>query len=170
MTKEADSPLNELYEEYVGRKSYRKYSDELAVEICAYVASDPKNHIKRFCQDESGKQRPDRPSEVAVYSWLRRYPEFAALYEIAKNDRIYLLAEETISIADDRDIDPKQARNMIDARKWFAARMCPKVFSDRIALTGAKDGDPITIGRGAAEMTDAELLAIAQGISQRKQG
>ena len=40
-------------------------------------------------------------------------------------------ANEIINIADSED-DPKRARNRIDARKWYASKMNPKKYGDKI--------------------------------------
>lgn len=41
-------------------------------------------------------------------------------------------AESIVQIADNPNISPKQARNMIDVRKWRASKFLPKVFGERV--------------------------------------
>jgi len=42
--------------------------------------------------------------------------------------------DDALAIADNPDIDPNRARNMIDIRKWRATKYNPKTFGDRIDL------------------------------------
>ena len=62
----------------------------------------------------------------------RRY-----LYEDAKLSRAHYHAakiEEILEDVESGKIDPQAARVSIDARKWLAAKMYPKFFSDRVQL------------------------------------
>lgn len=144
------------------------YSEDLAAEICAHVASN--KSLMSYCQDKFGKKLPGRPSVVSVYRWLAQYPAFKDLYQVAIHDRAHSLAEQTIEIADDPTIDPKQARNMIDTRKWYASRLMPEKFGDRMAITGAKDAPPLTVGKSVSNLSDEELQAIAQGVAMAQIG
>lgn len=66
---------------------------------------------------------------------FRKYIErdFQALgeYMAARRDAADLRAEEILEIAD-TDPDPLRARNRIDARKWYASKLDPKVYGERI--------------------------------------
>ena len=60
-----------------------------------------------------------------------------ATYEDAKMSRAHFHAakiEEIIEEVELGKIDPQVARVSIDARKWLAAKMYPKFFSDRVQL------------------------------------
>ena len=60
-----------------------------------------------------------------------------ATYEDAKISRAHFHAakiEEIIEEVELGNIDPQVARVSIDARKWLAAKMYPKFFSDRVQL------------------------------------
>ena len=62
----------------------------------------------------------------------RRY-----LYEDAKLSRAHYHAakiEEILEDVESGKIDPQAARVSIDARKWLAAKMYPKFFSDQVPL------------------------------------
>ena len=59
------------------------------------------------------------------------------LYEDAKLSRAHYHAakiEEILEDVESGEIDPQAARVSIDARKWLAAKMYPKFFSDRVQL------------------------------------
>ena len=60
-----------------------------------------------------------------------------ATYEDAKMSRAHFHAariEELIEEVELGNIDPQVARVSIDARKWLAAKMYPKFFSERVQL------------------------------------
>jgi hypothetical protein len=52
------------------------------------------------------------------------------MYTRAREERADLVADEIITIAD-TEPDPNKARVMIDARKWWAARVNPKKYGGR---------------------------------------
>lgn len=54
-------------------------------------------------------------------------------YARAQQMRGELLVDEIIDIAD-TEPDPQAARNRIDARKWYASKMMPQKYGDRIDL------------------------------------
>lgn len=79
------------------------------------------------------------PSHQTVYNWLQAHPDFLEQYARAKEDsgdadadKIEEIAEKTLS----GEIDPKAARVAIDAYKWTAGKKRPKVYGDRLAVTG----------------------------------
>lgn len=136
-----------------------EYSEELALEILDHVASG--KSLKSFCEDADGMRIPGRPTRQTVFQWRANIKGFGDLFNEAMRDRAHLLVDEIVQIADTED-DTKKARNMIDARKWAAARYLPKVYGDRLAVTGEKDGEPIRLEAGKpVEMSDDQLLAIA---------
>jgi len=110
-------------------------------------------------------------SKGTLISWLAGYADQYARAREAQADK---LAEDILAIADDGRNDTYQAddgetvnhdviarsRLRVDARKWLAGKMAPKKYGDKIAVGGADDLPPI---RTAAELTDAQLAAIAAG-------
>lgn len=136
-----------------------EYSEELALDILDHVASG--KSLKSFCEDADGMRIPGRPTRQAVFQWRANIKGFGDLFNEAMRDRAHLLVDEIVHIADTED-DTKKARNMIDARKWAAARYLPHYYGDRLAVTGAADGAPIKVeGSKPAELSDEQLLAIA---------
>ena len=60
-----------------------------------------------------------------------------ATYEDAKMSRAHFYASKIEEILEDVEtgkIEPNVARVSIDARKWLAAKMYPKFFSDKVQL------------------------------------
>lgn len=81
----------------------------------------------------------DMPCESSVYKWLIQHAEFAQKYARAREILAEINANEIINIADN-DGDPQMARVRIDARKWWASKVAPKKYGDKVALTDADDG------------------------------
>jgi hypothetical protein len=99
------------------------YSDDLAARICGHVADGLS--LKEVC-DLDGM-----PSRTTAYKWLGENGTFANMYTRAREERADLVADEIITIAD-TEPDPNKARVMIDARKWWAARVNPKKYGDKL--------------------------------------
>ena len=128
------------------------YTREKFIAVCELVA-DGKS-LREVCSMEG------MPPRRTFMDWIaENRDDCRALYNAAKDERIHTLAEETIAIADgtdgargdDRDAQVRRVR--VDARKWYASRMLPKVYGERLAM----DVRSITAG-GAS---DADLYAIA---------
>ena len=119
----------------MGRPS--SYTVELAEKICRAIAEG--RPLNRVCKEEEWC-----PSEYTVYNWLDKHPEFAKNYARAREQQQEVFAAEVISIADTVK-DAAIARNMMDARKWYAGKVAPKRWGDKIEIdarveaTGASD-------------------------------
>lgn len=114
------------------------YSDELADVICERVLTRP---LHQVCKDD------DMPHEHTIYGWIAKHPDFLEKYTRARQFRAYSRAESIDQIADDvrRGIlDAQQARVLIDAIKWQSGKENPKVFGDKLELSGNKDA-PLTV-------------------------
>ena len=82
------------------------------------------------------------PSYHSVMLMLRKSPEFRTMYEKAIEDRADRLAEEILELADEKMPDHlegpmasawvQQKRMQVDARKWIASKLKPKMYGDRI--------------------------------------
>ena len=102
------------------------YTVELAEKICRAIADG--RPLNRVCKEEDWC-----PSEYTVYNWLDKHPDFAKNYARAREQQQEVLAAEVISIADTVK-DPAIARNMMDARKWYAGKVAPKKWGDKIEI------------------------------------
>lgn len=151
------------------------YSLEVAVTICTRLAEG--TALKTICRDE------DMPSLSTVYRWLADpdHEAFREMYTRAREDQADTLADEILEIADDGrndwmeiqtrgggtiDVVDKEAvmrsQLRVDARKWIAAKLRPRKYSDKLLqeVTG-KDGGPIQT-RHADDLTDEQLADIAR--------
>lgn len=82
------------------------------------------------------------PSYHAVMLMIKSSPEFRVMYEKAIENRADRLAEEILELADEQMPDGlegplasawvQQKRMQVDARKWVASKLKPKVYGDRI--------------------------------------
>lgn len=123
----------------VGRPT--KYSKALAEEICIAIAITSMG-LNRLCAIY-----PTLPSPSTIFSWLTKYKEFSEQYARAKSLQAEVLADEIIDISDDGSNDLffdddgnaitnhdviARSRLRVDARKWLASKLAPKVYGDRV--------------------------------------
>ena len=99
------------------------YSDDLAAQICEHVADGLA--LKEVCMLDG------MPSRSTAYKWLSESEAFSDMYARAREERADMIADEIVTIAD-REPDPNKARVRIDARKWWAAKIAPKKYGDKI--------------------------------------
>ena len=118
----------------MGRHS--EYTKQTAIAICELIAGGLA--LKDVCEIEG------MPCRAAVYKWLYQNEDFAGMYARAREERADLLADEIVAIAD-TEPDHNKARVRIDARKWWAAKVNPKKFGDKVTneVVG-KDGAAIS--------------------------
>jgi hypothetical protein len=63
---------------------------------------------------------------------IARDKEACLQYSQAREIQSDIAVDEAVEIADDPNIDPQRARNMIDVRKWRASKHAPRTFGDRV--------------------------------------
>lgn len=125
------------------------YSQALVEHICERLADG--ESLRAICRDD------DMPRLTTVFLWLDRHPEFVKQYERAREVQAETLAEEILEISDDGsadyvlrsvdgsyeiDVDKdhiQRSRLKVDARKWIASKLKPKVYGDsqRLELSGS---------------------------------
>lgn len=128
-----------------------KYSLGIALVICERLADG--ESLVSICKD------PGMPKKTAVYEWLASKKDFAEMYARAREDQADSLADQIIALADEMPMeitDDKGTtrfdsayvtwqKNRVDARKWVAAKLKPRKYSDRIAHVGDKDADSMQV-------------------------
>lgn len=141
------------------------YNTDTADAICARLVEG--ESLRSICRDEA------MPCTVTVFKWLREHPEFASQYARAREEQAETLAAEIVEIADETEVrattdgeevrlalDPTAvARNRlrVDARKWVASKLKPKVYGDKVsAEISGPDGGPVET------VTRIELVAPEQ--------
>lgn len=114
--------------------------------ICESIASSNKGLVTILSNGFNGLNLPDY---VTIDRWLREDEALCQRYAIAKDSQADYLAEEMIELAD-TCTDPQKARLQIDTRKWIAAKLKPKKYSDKLDLNHS----------GAVEFTGLKLEVV----------
>lgn len=122
-------------------------SEELLEQIFERVAKG--ESLNRICSE------PGMPARKTFYEWVAEDETVLRRYEFAMIMRADTYAEETIEIADDNRFDTRiddngrevtdheainRARLRVDARKWYAGKLAPKKYGDKVLNT--VEGDP----------------------------
>ena len=115
------------------------YTQEVADEICEKVATTTDG------LDTMLRKHAHLPGKDTIRKWRFQYPNFSAQYRDAKRLQAELMAEDIIQISDDglndTYVDAKgntvtdqdviqRSKLRVDARKWVAARLLPKIYGD----------------------------------------
>lgn len=124
------------------------FTAELGAEICAKLAEGAT--LRAVCKAD------DMPAESTVRGWvLADRDGFRAQYATAREIGYQSMADEIIEISDDGTNDSYEkddgtevtnqdviarSRLRVDSRKWLLSKALPKVYGDKVALTGADDG------------------------------
>jgi hypothetical protein len=107
------------------------YSPETADAICEQLAAG--RGLVDICTDEG------MPHRVTVYRWMEAHEEFRNMYARARETQADTFVDQIVRIADFVE-DPQKARVMIDARKWVAGKMRPRVYGEKTTTT--HEGNP----------------------------
>jgi hypothetical protein len=105
------------------------YTHKIATEICRKLAEGAS--LRKICRPKS------MPSRGSVFEWAcgatdaAREDGFPDMYRRARECQADGFFDEVVDIADNTK-DPQKARVQIDARKWAAGKMRPKVYGDKI--------------------------------------
>ncbi len=117
------SPSNPALPAKTGRPSL--YSEELAGLLCERLAGG--ESLRAIGND------PAMPSAETVRRWLRDDEQFRGQYARAREAQADHYVEEIITIADAADeFTHPVARLRMDARKWVASKLRPKVYGDKL--------------------------------------
>lgn len=122
----------------IGRPS--RYTLKIADEICERIADG--ESLRRICQDAH------MPNKATVFKWLSQHKSFHNQYARARETQADVLADEIVHIADTpmpgikvketedgkREVTTadmiEHRRLQIDARKWYASKLKPKVYGN----------------------------------------
>jgi len=110
-----------------GRPS--SYSSAAADYICSQLAGG--KSLRTICS------AGDVPNSSTVQRWLDDREDFRAQYARARLLQAHHYAEEVIDISDEPVADMVEAqrnRGRIDARKWYASKLAPKDYGDKVDL------------------------------------
>ena len=125
-----------------------KYSPDICKKICDRIATG--ESLRAICEDK------DMPSTRGFQKWLYEYEDLVRQYTRAREDQADYFADDVVTIADDEP-DPQRARVRIDARKWFAGQVKPKVWGAKVQNEHTDgEGNPLAltvnfVGNGKAD-------------------
>jgi hypothetical protein len=124
---------------------------------------DKANEICLLLEDGlSLRKAAEKVGESArtVLNWTKANPEFLTQYTRAREIGYLQLADEILNISDEYQVEVKHngedetidlsatavARNRlrVDTRKWMLSKMLPKVYGDKLELTG-DDKNPLQV-------------------------
>ena len=114
--------------------------------------------VTGFC-----REHPEGPQKSVWYQWLRADAIFADEYTQAREISADTLADDCIAIADEvknaGQMDSARvnaARLRVDARKWVASKLKPKVYADRIETVTSGH---LTVSHSITDEDRAKALA-----------
>lgn len=125
-------------------------------ELCSHVVSG--GHMNGFCKEHGFPY-------TTMLDWMTVDPGRSEMYARAREDRSDMLADEIVAISDEAKNDTyvdengntrtdtevvQRSKLRIDARKWVAAKLKPRVYGEKLTLDGKVDHSKIS---------DEELLA-----------
>lgn len=144
-----------------------QYSAKLALDICDQIANGAA--LTTICAGAG------MPHYATVMRWILVHPDFAKDYDRARELQADYLAEQVLEIADKAAVRPNKAkstaaRNQMDARKWYAGKVRPKRWGDRVDVNVEAQVRPLetlTDEELDAEIAkaDADLKAMGVGLS-----
>ena len=137
-------------------KPFVEYSIELGNHICQRITEG--ESLRQICSSDT------MPSRMSVTRWLTDYPDFARLYDAAREEAAEAFACDIIELADaecptddygrlDSGFVQRQ-RLRVDARKWVASKLKPKVWGDKIDI--AHSGN-VTVTRTCFEPIEGQI-------------
>src|SRR3954454_3708303 len=120
------------------------YSMELANDICRQLTEG--KSMLEICS------RPEMPHVSNVYRWLQKHEGFRDRYVSAREQQAHTIADRAVAMALHGSTvitDPQVAKVQLDAIKWTAARLAPRVYGHKadIAIGRNPDQSPAPVIR-----------------------
>ena len=115
------------------------FTSELADAICERLADG--ESLRSICSGDT------LPHKATVFRWLAKNADFRDQYTRAREVQADSLVDDIIDIADadvTEAVEVQQARLRVDARKWLAGKLRPKVYGDKLELAGDPDRPLVT--------------------------
>lgn len=137
-----------------GRKPGRptRYTPALGQRIAERMASG--ESVRSVARD------PKMPAAATIFAWAvdPKHP-FSEHYDRARRIKVETLVDDLTDIADDGSNDYMErehgvvqnpeaiarSRLRVDTRKWFASKVAPKLYGDKLGLTGSDGEGPVQI-------------------------
>jgi hypothetical protein len=122
----------------------REYSDEekraIVERVCEKVAEGGVGNTFKAASEAEGIGRR------TLFRWVHENKALRELYQSARIWQAHSTAEDAIDLADTaiggKDGNVDKVRLQVDTRKWYASKIAPKLYGDKLELTGA-NGVPL---------------------------
>jgi hypothetical protein len=109
------------------------YTEELGNRVCELLAEG--KTLTRIC-----KENPDLPSDRTIRRWaLDLEHPFSPQYARAREIGYHAMADDYIDIGDAVSEDAAavaKARLRAESRKWLLSKALPKIYGDKLELSG----------------------------------
>lgn len=106
-----------------GKYKSEEEREKVFMAVCERLCEG--ENLTEICRDKN------MPTKGTVLKWVATRPDYADQYARARAMLVDAFAYQTIDIADNCT-DPAKARVQFDARRWFAAKIEPKKYGDRV--------------------------------------
>lgn len=120
-----------------------KFDEARADEICCRLADG--ETLREICLAKT------MPSRATVRRWLAGSSQFRSRYATAREHLADALVEDALHQARNANSSTASARRLyVDAIKWYAAKLAPKRYGEKVAPDAAAKvtiGDAIEKGR-----------------------
>ena len=118
----------------------QKFTIELFESICTEIATSSVG-LNQICKQHG-------VSTVSFYDWIKKDTELLNKYTRAREDQADYLADEIITLSDDKTSDyvegefgkvgnaanVARSRLQVEARKWIASKLKPKKYGDKVEV------------------------------------
>jgi hypothetical protein len=123
------------------------YDPELADEIIQAIETRPKG-LNYLCEIN-----PHWPDVTTIYSWIHHKEEFSQRYWRAKVNQAHLYVDESFNLVDEVRGDKDMSQwlsTAIGLRKWYAARLVPRLYGEKIRMDNLEDQNAKLLAENAA--------------------
>ena len=134
------------------------YTEAIAAEVCDRLSKG--ESLVKICESE---HMPDM-STVKNWALTDQPPGFFNRYARARDLQADALVDECLTISDTATpAEAQVARLRVDTRKWYAAKVRPGKYGERLALAGDKDSPIVVEAQGALASELVSLLRDLKG-------
>jgi hypothetical protein len=100
-----------------------KFTDQIVATICDRIVEG--ESLRRICADDK------MPAMSTVMEWLRSNDDFRGRYARAREAQAEVMDDMILEVAAGAEDNPAAARVKIEAYKWRASKLAPKVYGER---------------------------------------
>lgn len=132
---------------WMGRPS--SYQQDIAEKVCEFVATG--GFLTQL-------RANGLPAYTTVARWLNDREDFRDAFARAREVRAETFADQIVEIADTEE-DPQRARVRVDARKFVASKLLPRIYGDN---------QRVEVEHGVSQTAARVLMELTQRANERK--